>query len=402
MNYRIAWLRNAALACFFWGAAAACAAESPPCAPTAQWVRPADGSAVANDALLRSAAQQQVVLLGEHHDNMDHHRWQLYTLAGLHALRPDLVLGLEMFSRNVQPILDRWVDGELGEAEFLKAVNWEETWSFDADLYMPLFHFARLNRIPMLALNVDKGLIAEVRQKGWNAIPAERRQGVTDWAPPSREYLEMLAGSFLHHPGPQGPHQGAQGTESSQGPIFKRFVEGQQLWDRAMADRIAAVVRKGERAPLVVAVMGSGHMMYGFGVPHQLKDLGVVRVSALVPWDNQISCEDLREGFADAVFGLPQPAQAAPDDEERPRLGVYLEAATDGVRIIQVMPDSVAAATTLQAGDVIEHLAGRRVVAVGDVVGTVRRVEPGTWLPLVVRRDGKRLEFTAKFPPLPG
>lgn len=399
MNHCKTWLRTAALAVGVWAAATAHAAETPACAPLAKWVRPADGNAVASDALLRSAAQQQVVLLGEHHDNMDHHRWQLYTLAGLHALRPDLVLGLEMFSRDVQPILDRWVAGEIGEAEFLKAVDWEGTWSFDADLYLPLFHFARLNRIPMLALNVDKGLISEVRQKGWSAIPVDRRQGVTDWAPPSREYLEMLAGSFLQHQSPQGPHHGAQGIETLQGPIFKRFVEGQQLWDRAMADRIAAAL-KGERAPLIVAVMGSGHMMYGFGVPHQLKDLGVTRFTALVPWDSQISCEDMREGFADAVFGLPSaPAKA---DDDHPRLGVYLEPAQQGVRITQVMPDSVAAATTLQAGDVIENLAGRRVVEVADVVGTVRRIEPGTWLPLVVRRDGKRLELTAKFPPLPG
>jgi uncharacterized iron-regulated protein len=29
------------------------------------------------------------VLLGEQHDDEDHHRWQAQVLAGLHALRPN-------------------------------------------------------------------------------------------------------------------------------------------------------------------------------------------------------------------------------------------------------------------------------------------------------------------------
>ncbi len=73
------------------------------------------------DGLLAAMAGRAVVLLGEQHDDMDHHRWQLQTLATLHTLRPRMVIGFEMFPRRVQPVLDRWVAGELTEAEFLAA-----------------------------------------------------------------------------------------------------------------------------------------------------------------------------------------------------------------------------------------------------------------------------------------
>ena len=63
--------------------------------------------------LMADMAKRDVVLLGEYHDEDDHHRWQVHTLAVLHALRPDMVIGFEMFPRRVQGALDRWVAGEL-------------------------------------------------------------------------------------------------------------------------------------------------------------------------------------------------------------------------------------------------------------------------------------------------
>src|SRR5450830_1914951 len=81
------------------------------------WFDPATG-AIVNDPIAR-LARHSVVLLGETHDAAEHHRWQLHTIAGLYALRPDLALGFEMLPRQVQPVLARWTNGELTEAAFL-------------------------------------------------------------------------------------------------------------------------------------------------------------------------------------------------------------------------------------------------------------------------------------------
>jgi hypothetical protein len=89
--------------------------------------------------VLARAAAAEIVLLGEQHDDEDHHRWQAQVLAGLHALRPDMVIGFEMFPRQVQPALERWVAGELTVPAFLAQTAWDrELESSDRVLSAPL------------------------------------------------------------------------------------------------------------------------------------------------------------------------------------------------------------------------------------------------------------------------
>ncbi len=368
------------------------------CVKPGEWLRMADGKAVANDALLRQVSQQRVVLLGEHHTNADHHRWQLQMLAGLFALKPKLAIGFEMFPQEAQPVLDRWVAGELSEKEFLTQTHWRSGWRFDAALYMPLFHFARINHIPMIALNVNPELVTQVRREGWAAVAPEARQGITDPAPASRAYLEMLAGSFVAHRPGHAQGEATADFEGEEKKAFQRFVEGQLLWDRAMAEALAAVAKRKD-APLVVGIMGTGHMVYDFGVPHQLKALGVDATAALIPWDDQISCDEMVPGFAYAVFGLN--AGAAEDEVEKPRLGVFLEPAEDGVKVVKLMERSVGETSGLKEGDRIVAMAGAPVTAVDEIIERVQAMLPGAWLPLSVQRGEQRLDLVAKFPAKP-
>jgi len=73
------------------------------CAAPVGWLQAsAKGSErVPGNEVLARAAAAEIVLLGEQHDDEDHHRWQAQVLAGLHALRPNLVIGFEMFPRRV-------------------------------------------------------------------------------------------------------------------------------------------------------------------------------------------------------------------------------------------------------------------------------------------------------------
>ena len=76
--------------------------------------------------------------------------------------------------------------------------------------------------------------------------------------------------------------------------------------------------------PLVVGVMGAGHVLHGFGVTHQLHDLGVQNVAALLPWDSDKSCKNLVKGVADAVFGvLPNVSESFQPQFQR--LGIRFE-----------------------------------------------------------------------------
>ena len=136
------------------------------------------------------------MLLGESHTDVDHHHWQLHTLAALHGRGGNVVIGFEAFPRRLQSVLDDWVAGKLTDEAFLKASEWRQVWGYDAALYMPLFQFARLNRIPMIALNVERTLVSQVGQQGWEAVPVAEREGLSDPAPASAAYQRELARVF--------------------------------------------------------------------------------------------------------------------------------------------------------------------------------------------------------------
>ena len=369
-------------------------AGGPACVPVASWVIPNayGGQATTLEALLERATQAGIVLLGESHDSHEHHRWQLQVITALHSRHPELVIALEMFPRRVQPTLDRWVAGEIDEAEFLRASEWRQVWSFDPALYLPIFHFARMNRIPLVAVNVDRSLVQAVSEKGYAAIPATEREGVSEPAPAIEAYEDMLLTSWRDHLPPDKQQDAALSRQDAE---FRRFVESQLVWDRAMAQGIAEAARQRPGA-VVIGLMGSGHVIHGWGVSHQLQQMGRKAPLSLLPWDRDSDCASLVSGLADAVFGVAEPPRTA--TVARPRLGITLEPAERGVRIGEVTAGSIAERTGLRKGDVILEVAGVRPEQAVEVAAAVARQAPGTWLPIKIERGSRTLEFVAKFP----
>lgn len=391
--------------------------EGAVCAAPGTWFDPSDGKPRVFGDLLADLSKRPVILLGETHTSAEDHRWQLQVLAALFARTPNMMIGFEAFPRRLQSVLDKWVAGELSREQFLRDGEWEDVWGFPPDLYMPLFHFARMNRIPMLALNVERGLVSRVGREGWDAVPADAREGIGSPAPPSGEYRDSLARVFAQHkvarekqaaedkdPG-ENADSSASPLPDPDDPAFNNFVAAQLTWDRAMAEAISAAHREDQTRP-VAAIVGRGHVDYGYGIAHQLADLGIGDPALLATWNTDRDCADLMSDagvpIADALFAIAEEDETAnPRKPRGPRLGVLLSAGEGGVRIDGVVEQSVAERAGIWKGDIVRQAAGRQVAKPGDLATTIRATPHGTWLPLVVERDGKRLELVAKFPARP-
>lgn len=368
------------------------------CLTHSAWYRfPGDGPrTVSGPELLADISRRDIVLLGEQHDDADHHHWQLQTLATLHLLRPRMVIGFESFPRGVQPVLDKWIAGDLTVKQFLEQAAWEKNWNLPPELYLPLFQFARLNRIPIIALNIERSLIEQVRTHGWDAVPEAQKQGVSRPAPAAPAYREALFEVFKHHPAASRKKDARAASMNDE--AFRYFVESQLTWDRAMAEALIRRMNDGQRPerPLLVGIMGSGHVRHGYGVPHQLRDLGATGVATLLPVDTQEDCDELKPGFADAVFVLPRTPREKPPP---PRLGVRLEEKNGAVSIADVVAGSLAEMTGLRRGDSIVAIAGAPVARMSGVIGAIRNQPAGTWLPVQVRRGAETLDLVIRFPP---
>ncbi|PSL57395.1 S1-C subfamily serine protease [Saccharothrix carnea] len=80
-------------------------------------------------------------------------------------------------------------------------------------------------------------------------------------------------------------------------------------------------------------------------------------------------------------------------DDIRERFGVT---ADEGVLVLRLDDGGPAADAGVRAGDVVVELAGQQVREVEDVLGALRRTEPGEQVDLVVVRDGQRQELSVQ------
>ncbi len=368
----------------------------------AQWLDPASGQTLVSEQVFKRLENSRIVLLGEAHTTLAHHRWQHYMLSALHSRNANMIVGFEMLPRRAQAALDAWSAGNLSEKEFLVQSDWRKVWGYDAALYLPLLHFVRFNRLPAIALNIDRELVSRVGQQGWQALGNDQRMGLSDPAPASDDYRDALAEIYAYK---QALRQESEGKEiddsetdlsqvmSSEG--FANFVDAQLTWDRAMAEALAAEYWRDPGA-ILVGIVGRGHLEYGYGVPHQLADMGIDDVDVLLPLDSNDDCDSLPAELASAVFVVD--AEAEEPLPPRPRLGVFIESDDGGVRVVKVVAGSVADKTGLTKGDLIQSAAGFGIGTTRALVEIVQRQAPGTWLPLTVLRGDESLEYFARFP----
>jgi len=204
-------------------------------------------------ASLERLAEARVILVGEHHAVTSHHRAQLEVIRTLVEGGKKVAVGLEMFRRESQGDLDRWIDGLIQEADF-KPI-YLDNWNFDWELYRPIFRYARQQGLPMIGLNVDRGVTRQVAYHGFASLSEDQKAALgavtCDVTPPYRDYIRQAYDAHVH-----GKMQ------------FDNFCEAQLLWDTAMAVNAAQYLQANADTVLVI-LAGVGHAQKP-GIPAQL------------------------------------------------------------------------------------------------------------------------------------
>jgi hypothetical protein len=135
------------------------------------------GAFVEASAAMARLATARFVLLGERHDNPDHHRLQARVVEQLVAAgrRPALVF--EMLEISQQAALDEYLKRPEASANGLgAALAWERTsWPPYAE-YQPIFAAAFANRLAIFAGNVAQADAKALVKQGTSALPPERVQ----------------------------------------------------------------------------------------------------------------------------------------------------------------------------------------------------------------------------------
>ena len=162
-------------------------------------------------------AGADLVLVGESHGTAAHHGAQLAVIRALHESGDAVCVGLEMFQRREQSVLDRWVGGGMSEGEMEAAFlrNWGVEWP----AYREVFLYCRDRGIPMAGLNVPREITRKVARQGFGALTPEE----IGLLPPIACSVDPAYEAFL---------RGFTGSDGHQG-AFERFCEAQLAGMRA-------------------------------------------------------------------------------------------------------------------------------------------------------------------------
>ena len=108
-----------------------------------------------------------VIFFGEFHGNKILHSLELELLKMLNANNKNMIISLEMFERDVQPILDEYLSNEISEEKFLK--NSRPWPNYETD-YKPIIEFAKENTLPVVAANIPRRYANMISKQGLNAL----------------------------------------------------------------------------------------------------------------------------------------------------------------------------------------------------------------------------------------
>jgi uncharacterized iron-regulated protein len=204
-------------------------------------------------ALVRRLAAADFVLLGEKHDNPDHHRLQARLVNALVAAGRRPSVAFEMLGADDEPAITRYLASAPADAAGLgAAVQWERSGWPDWKLYQPIADAAVRAHVPVVAADLSGAMLTGLRRQGAAALDRAfaLRHTLDRPAPPDLR-AAMAAELDAAHCG-QAPKA-----------ALDRMILIQRARDAWMADRLSD---QGQ----AVLIAGSGHVRRDRGVPTYL------------------------------------------------------------------------------------------------------------------------------------
>ncbi len=319
--------------------------------------------------LMDKLESARLLYVGETHSAYADHLLQLEVLKRMAANPNGLALGVEWFQARFQPVLDRYLAGEIDEAEMLSQTEYYQRWRFDYRLYRPIIRFARERGIPIMALNASQELTSEIGRVGINGVAKALRDELPDsYDVNDEDYRDKLRLMFEAHEW-RGQDQDEQ--------AFERFVEVQLTWDESMAQRVAEYLKADpQRRMLVLA--GKGHVAGRNGIPNRVTRRSGIRGETIATFDP-----------ASRMFNTADYLVLA-NDQELPPAGlmrVLLDTREQGVFVDGFTHGSPAEAAGLEKGDRITAINGMPIRHYADVKIAMIDQQPGSDIEVSLMRD---------------
>ena len=227
------------------------------------------------ESMVADLARADVVFVGEQHDNPRTHRLEEALLAGLRRRKVAPTVSLEMFERDVQGVVDRYLAGSIAEPQFLQE---SRPWPRYATDYRALIEMAKGEGWTVVAANLPRRLASAVAKAGEPAIQqlpaADRAMMAAELECPHDAYFARFTDAMTEH----SPSENKGAAPASAPPTTEqrattdRYYWSQCAKDETMAESVARAVtdRAGKPGP-VVHFTGAFHSDFGAGTAERTR-----------------------------------------------------------------------------------------------------------------------------------
>lgn len=218
-----------------------------------QIIRGENGQKLTLQEALTGVKPGSVVIIGENHGLKTHQNQQVEIMETLRQQGLKVSVGLEFFTYTFQAEVQQYRQGLLGEADFLKAIQWGGN---PYEFYRDQALFPSLSEgSQTLALNSPKAITSKIAKTGVASLTAEEWQLMPPNFSVGRDsYKERFLAMMPHLPNPEAG---------------ERYFAAQSTWDDTMAWRAADFILNHQDQVLVI-VVGEFHVQYGGGLPNRL------------------------------------------------------------------------------------------------------------------------------------
>ena len=218
------------------------------------------------DDVVEALGKADFALIGEKHDNPDHHRVQAWLLRQMIESGRRPAVAFEMLTQSQQALLDAHLAANPGDAPGLgEALGWKESGWPDWTMYQPIAEAALSAGAPLLAAGPDRRTTRAVARGGMDAMGAERVRALRLDEPPSEpmraEMRKVVDESHCF-----------QLPES----MLDAMVDVTLAQDAVMADRMISGAAMAGRDSAVL-ITGTGHTRADTAVPWHLRRLARMR-----------------------------------------------------------------------------------------------------------------------------
>jgi len=221
--------------------------------------------------IVSDAGNYDVVFYGEeHNDSVTHYAEKSLLAALFDKYNSTLTLSMEMFDRDVQGVMNEYLNGYIREKDFKKDAR---VWSNYKD-YRPMVEFAKEKHLDVVCANSPSrytNIAGRKGEKGLEALPTESKKyfAPLPYDTATGKYYEKLQEMSGHTMMPSKKDSGKAATPPMMMMSFD-LVVAQSLWDATMAYSISEYL-KTHPGKKIMQVNGKFHSEEGFAVVAQLR-----------------------------------------------------------------------------------------------------------------------------------